>query len=106
MNEIGDTARGIPNYWIKVAQRPLDFFLQEEQKEERPTFKPTVKLRVSTFTKDGRWERDGITDLPICDGDPKCISHCPRKALSLAAAEEISQKARKKIAKTPSILGK
>jgi Fe-S-cluster-containing hydrogenase component 2 len=36
----------------------------------------------------------------LCDGDPKCVQYCPKKALSLKTPEEISQKTRKKAIKT------
>jgi len=35
----------------------------------------------------------------LCDGAPKCIQYCPRDALMFVTTEEISQKARKKLAK-------
>ncbi len=35
----------------------------------------------------------------LCNGDPKCILHCPMEALHLATSEEISQESVKKIAK-------
>ena len=36
----------------------------------------------------------------LCDGDPKCISHCPTEALYLATSDEKPQKSRDKIDKT------
>ena len=45
-------------------------------------------------------DKKTVVICDLCDGDPKCISHCPREALYLATSEEASQKARKKIAKT------
>ena len=35
----------------------------------------------------------------LCDGAPKCVRYCPRDALMFVTTEEISQKARKKLAK-------
>jgi carbon-monoxide dehydrogenase iron sulfur subunit len=40
--------------------------------------------------------KKGVVVCDLCDGDPKCVSYCPRGALSLLASEEISQEARKK----------
>lgn len=39
------------------------------------------------------------TMCDLCDGDPKCVRYCPKKALSYATREETSQRIRSKSVK-------
>ena len=44
-------------------------------------------------------EKDTVAICDLCDGNPKCVELCPKEALSLKTAEEVSQITRRKAVK-------
>jgi len=48
-----------------------------------------IALRPTSYGKK-------VVVCDLCDGDPKCVKHCPTEALSYATLQEASQRTRRK----------